>query len=219
MKTNYIKTKVAVSLVVMISISACSGAKKVSSDYVLRESSPEVKQEWVKNFAEFKRNNEGKGISYFLGESGDVNDRVSGCDVASLTGKKRIAQFVAEFVTSKVSIAKSGQLMSDKTDYRDQRLGGHFTDQLASKSIAFLSGVKEYDQYWEERDYSIMSGKSRLYQCTVVVQIDDRSLALAIKRVAERTPETIDDVEAKALAKESLKNIDQEFESFLKTKR
>ncbi len=205
-------------------IFACSSNPKTSldkevqpdlKDYVVRDRYPAEAPAWLRNFSGFKLKNEGRGLNYFMGESGDVSDRIAGCDLAALFAKKKISQQIAEFITNKIAVSKIGQLLIDKDQSGANKLGDNFTDTVAGKSVAFLSGVKEFDQAWEERDYSASNGQKRVYQCNVVVTIDDKSLAEAVKKVASKAIETVDDQEAKSQVKEILKDIDIEFKTYI----
>jgi hypothetical protein len=120
-------------------------------DYVLKERNPDPAPDWIRDFSKFKRENDGHGNSYFLGESGDVNDRISGCDMAALTAKKKIAQQIAELITNKIAADKQGRLAIDPNDSNDPGLKRGFEETVAGKSIAFLSGVREYGTFWELR--------------------------------------------------------------------
>jgi len=131
--------------------------QKDDKDYVVKERNPDPAPDWISDFSKFKRENEGKGNSYFLGESGDVNDRIAGCDVAALEAKKKIAQQIAELISNKIAANKQGKLAIDPSDSNDPGMKRAFEDQLAGKSIAFLSGVREYGTFWELRDYCYLT--------------------------------------------------------------
>lgn len=222
-KTN-LKVKLTRSLMLLlfsITFFACTSAPKNSmerdivpdtKDYVIRERYPSEIPEWKKNFNQFKKQQEIQGQFYFIGESGDVLDRIDGCDYANMAAKKQISQQIAEFIEGKIASSKAGSLFVDKEDSSSNRLGHHFTNTLASKTMAFLSGVKQFDQYWEERDYSPSGGRKRIYQCAVIVVIDEKNLAAAIKRSSKKAQEIPQDQEAKNLVKEALSSVDTQLD-------
>lgn len=204
-------------------LSACSSTPnrsvevpvaKEERDYIVKERNPDPAPDWVRDFSKWKREREGKQYQYFLGESGDVNDRIAGCDIATLAAKRRIAQQVAEFITNKIAANKQGQLAIDPNESQDPGMRRAFEDQIAGKSMAFLSGTKEYGTFWELRDYSKVNGHKRVFNCSVLVMISDRDLQQALQRSSTRAPEVVEDTEAKAAVKEALKNIDQDFKAY-----
>jgi hypothetical protein len=182
-------------------------------DYIVKERNPNPEPEWMKDFAKWKRENEGHGQSYFLGESGDVNDRISGCDYAALVAKKKIAQQQAELVTNKIAGNKQGRLAIDPNNSNDPGLKRAFEEKLAGKSIGFLSGVKEYATFWELRDYSKSNGHKRVFNCAILVVISDKDLLQVAQRTNKKGMDIVEDSEAKEGVKESLKDIDKEFEA------
>jgi len=188
--------------------------KETERDYIVRDRNPEPAPDWFRDFSKFKRDIDGKGMSYFMGESGDVSDRIAGCSMADLEGRKKIAQLIAYLITSKIATSRSGMLVIDKDNPNDPGLRHHYEEQLAGKTLAFLSGTKEYGVYWEERDYSKVGGKRRVYNCAVALSIDDKSLTEALRRAAQKTTEVIEDKEAKAAVKEALKDIDVAFKEY-----
>lgn len=186
-------------------------------DYLVRERSPNPAPAWAADFSKFKRDNDAKGSSYFMGESGDVSDRIAGCDLSDLDAKKKIAQQIATLISDKIAATKAGQLVIDKDNPQDPGIRKHFEDTVAGKSMAFLSGVKQYGQYWEERDYSQGGGKKRVYLCMTIVSLDDKDFQAAIRRAANKTEQVQEDSEAKAAVKEALKDIDSQFRSYAST--
>ena len=183
-------------------------------DYVVKERSPDPAPDWMRDFGKWRRENDGKGQTYFLGESGDVNDRISGCDMAALTAKKKIAQQIAELITSKIASDKQGRLAIDPNDSNDPGIKRAFEEQVAGKSIAFLSGAREYGNYWEHRDYSKSNGNKRVFACATVVSISDKDYQAALLRSSQKAQDVVEDADAKAAVKEALKDIDKEFSSY-----
>ena len=186
----------------------------VERDYIVRERNPDPAPDWTANFAKWKQTNSGHGTSYFLGDSGDVNDRISGCDMAALTAKKKIAQQVAELITNKIASDKQGRLAIDPSDSQDPGLKRAFEEQIAGKSVAFLSGVKEHGSFWEQRDYSKSGGHKRVFNCSVVVGISDKDFEAALLKSSQKTPDIIEDADAKAAVKDALKDVDSEFKKY-----
>lgn len=220
MKVEYIV------LPIIVLALGCSSGPKVSTDipithrddqpdYFVRERSPNPAPAWAADFSKFKRENDEKGLTYFLGESGDVSDRIAGCDLADLEAKKKVAQQIATLISDKIAATKAGQLVIDRDNPSEPGLRKHFEETVASKSMAFLSGVKQHGQYWEERDYSRGGGKKRVYTCSTVVTIDDKEMQAALRRAANKTEQVQDDPEAKAAVKDALKDIDSQFRSYV----
>lgn len=219
-----------IGLAILVMLGACSTAPRtainepvadIQKDYIVTDRNPDVVPDWAKDFSKFKRENDGKGQTFFIGESGDVADRVAGCDVGSLQAKKAIADQVASLIESKLAATKSGRLFIDRDNAEDPGMHVGIQQDIAAKSMAFLSGVKEYGQFWEERNYSKGGGKKRVYQCTVAVTIDDRSLneamRMAVRGLANNPPKVVEDEIAKAQLKEDLKDLDSQFRSYAST--
>lgn len=191
--------------------------KSEQPDYLVRERYPNPAPAWASDFASFRQKNDGKGSFYFLGESGAVSDRIAGCDLSSLEAKKKIAQQIATLISDKIATTRAGQLVIDKDNPEDPGMRKHFENTVAGKSMAFLSGVKEFGQYWEERDYSAGGGKKRVYECQTVVAISSDDMKAALRKAAGQTPQVVEDAEAKAAVKEALKDIDSQFRSYSST--
>lgn len=181
-------------------------------DYILRARYPARVPPWAMDFQAFKRSNDGPGATYFLGESGDTNERIAGCELATLMATRKIARQVAQQVSSELGSAKTGLLLTDKDSRSPEELGTHFQDVVAAESLVFLTGVQDYGSYWEERDYTPSGGKKRVYVCQSVVMIDDAHLRDAMRRVGNDIDAKVSDPEAKQLVKGAFKKLDQSFE-------
>ena len=181
-------------------------------DFVLRSRSPLKQPEWVEDFESFRRSQDGRGLNYFKGESGDVNDRVAGCGLAELSAKRRISERIAQLVMSRTGSARSGALLTNKDSAGSGELGSDFQDLVATESLAFLSGVQEYGQYWEERDYTPSGGRKRVYLCEALVTIDDAHLKEAIRRTGHRVAHSVSDPVAHGLVTSAFEKLDRGFE-------
>ena len=209
----------------LLALTACSSApkgqtdlpsqKEVVSDFVVRERYPENIPDWAKDFATWRNNLKGVGQNYFLGESGFVSERTSGCELSDLQAKRKIAQQIAVLITNKIGTTQEGQLIINPLNADDPGMRKHFEDTIAAKSIAFLSGVKVQGTYWETRDYSQSGGKKDVYLCSTLVSIDDLELKNAIRRTGQKATDVVEDPEAKAVVKEALKDVDKSFDSYI----
>lgn len=180
-----------------------------TADYVVRERSSDSVPVWFQNFSKWKNENDGKGFIHFMGESGDVNDRISGCDLATLMAKKKIAQQIAELVSSSSGSKKQGTLTVDPLDSDATYLKHAYESMVAEKSIGFLSGVEDQGAFWERRDYSIAKGNPRVYSCSVLVRISEKDFKNAIKKSVPKNPEVATDhepKEAKSIVSDAFKN-------------
>ena len=184
------------------------------TEYVVRERVPDPAPEWMRDFSKWKHENDGKGNTYFLGESGDVNDRISGCDIAALQAKKKIAQQIAELISNKIAADKQGRLAIDPNESNDPGLKRAYEEQLAGKSIAFLSGVREHGTYWEHRDYSKSNGNKRAFTCATVVAVSDKDYQAALLRSSQKAQDIVEDADAKAAVKSALQDVDKDFAAY-----
>ncbi len=158
-------------------IVGCSSAEKIQLDrddptlpreydgpgYVTREQSPRQQPLWSEDFEKFKKSNDGKGMTYYFGESGDVNDRIAGCELASQMAKRKISEQIAQMIISKMGSGKSGTISLDRDSRAPSSLGSNFQDVIATQSSAFLVGVQELGRYWEDRDYTPSGGRRRVF--------------------------------------------------------
>lgn len=197
-------------------LSACSTSlvskpllSPAAPDYVVRERNTDDVPEWFIGFNKWKNANDGKGYIHFMGESGDVNDRISGCELASLMAKKKISEQLAELVTSKIGSQKNGKLVIDPIDSDDEKIIHKFESMVAAKSIGLLSGVEDQDTFWERRDYSLAKGSSRVFSCAVLVRISEKDYKIALKKAgmkAQEVSKESDFKEQKSIVSESFSN-------------
>jgi len=178
-------------------------------DYVVRERNTDSVPEWFSSFNKWKNENDGKGYIHFMGESGEVNDRISGCELASLMAKKKISEQLAELVTSKIGSQKNGKLVIDPFDSDDEKINQRFESLVAAKSIGLLSGVEDQDTFWERRDYTIAKGSSRVFSCAVLVRISEKDFKSALKKSGVKAQEVSKEQELKeekSIVSESFRN-------------
>ena len=131
--------------------------------------------------------------------------------MAALNAKAKIARQIAELITGKMAFSKSGMLFIDPTNSQDPGVRRAFETNLATKTLGFLSGVREYSTFWELRDYSKSNGHKRVFNCSVVVSIADKDFQKSTQKAVD---EAIEDPEAKASVKESLKDLDKNFSNY-----
>lgn len=180
-----------------------------SPDYVVRERNTDTVPDWFIGFNKWKKENDGKGYLHFMGESGDVNDRISGCELALIQAKKKISEQLAELVSSKIESQKNGKLVIDPLESDDEKLNQKFESLVAGKSTGSLSGVEDHDTFWERRDYSISKGSSRVFNCAVLVRISEKDFKKALKREDQNAQEVIkiqDNKDEKSIVSEMIRN-------------
>lgn len=199
------------TLVLFVSCSTTNTPKAVpltetAPDYIVRERNYTIAPEWFSDFTKWKADSEGKGLIYFMGESGEVKERISGCELATLLAKKKIAEQLAELVDTKTANQKEGNLMIDTHDSEDQIIKQQFEAQIIQKSIGFLSGVEEQGTFWERRDYSKQKGNNRVYSCAVLVRISEKDYKVALSKTKEKAQELQGKHEMKSLIGDSTKN-------------
>ena len=184
---------------------------EISSDnpeYRIRGRYPIKTPEWALDFETFKRVNDGKGLTYYRGESGEVVNRIGGCELATLNAKRRIATQIAEIVMVRTGASQVGTLSINKDSPDSSDLGSHFQDIILSESMAQLTGVQQYAVYWEERDYSTGGGRKSVIQCEAVVTIDDAHLKEALNKTIKRVKTLAADAQAKKLVDSSFDRLD-----------
>lgn len=184
----------------------------LAPDYILRARYPARVPDWALDFETFKRSHDGRGITYFLGESGDSNERIAGCELATLAATRKIARQIAQQVFSQLGSAKAGLLLADRDSRAPEELGSHFEDVVAAESLVFLTGVQDYGTYWEERDYTPSDGRKRVYLCQAVVTVDDDHLRDAMRSAGREVESKVSDPEAKKRVAKAFRKLDQTFQ-------
>lgn len=174
-------------------------------DYVVRERSTDSVPDWFSDFSKWKAQNDGRGYIHFIGESGDVNDRISGCELAIIMAKKKIAEQLNELINSKTGSAKNGGLVVDPLDSDDKKLNHSFESAVATKSLGLLTGVEDQGIFWERRDYSIAKGNSRVYSCAALVRISEKDYKNILKKSQESNANG-ESKEIKSIVSEAFKN-------------
>ena len=190
-----------VTLLSSCSTSSVSNAPVIPTtpDYVVRERNTNNVPDWYSDFNKWKTANDGKGYIHFMGESGEINDRISGCELATLLAKKKIAQQLAELLSSNSGSKKQGTLTVDPFDSDDSKLKHAYESMVAEKSIGFLSGAVEKDMFWERRDYSMSKGSPRVYNCSVIVRISEKDYKTALKKASENSQDNKIETELKEM--------------------
>jgi hypothetical protein len=152
-------------------------------NWVVRERSHSQPPLWSFDFMSFDNEKSNEADKYFWAESGDVNDRIAGCDLARGRAKNKIAEEVSTFLESQVKETASGAADMKKMETNNERLNRTFKQEITAKANSLLSGVREVSQTWEERDYSKSGGAASVFNCKVLVKIPKKTLKMQIDKI------------------------------------
>ena len=161
-------------------------APLVQRNYVVRDRSHSKRPLWAYDFMKFQDEREAKKdkFRYFKADSGDVNDKVAGCDMARGRAKRKLAEEVASNLKSLTNETAEGRAVINKMDANgSDGLNRTFQSFVEQKANEVLAGVREVAQVWEERDYSQADGAASVYNCQVLVKVPKKRVKRMVDRV------------------------------------
>lgn len=169
---------------------APKSGKMVQYNFLVRDRSHEEPPLWSYDFHAYSDQADTQGQDrFFVGESGDVNERIVGCDLAKAKAKEAISSEIAEMLTSKMALTKDGETAIKKMESRGGGLKSSFAQVLRTETQQVLSGVRVVSSTWEERDYSQAGGVSSVFNCMVLVKMNKKNLEDSIKLVMSKVLE------------------------------
>ncbi|MGE0631183.1 MAG: hypothetical protein AB7O96_02155 [Pseudobdellovibrionaceae bacterium] len=187
---------------------APQSAPLVQRNFVVRDRSHAEPPLWTYDFMTYSSSLPPQD-RFFVGDSGDVNDRIAGCDMAKARARQEIAQEMATFITSKINETAEGQAAINKLEGGGS-LERKFNTSLTQDAVALLSGVQVASTMWEERDYSQSGGASSVYNCKALVKINKQSLEDVVKQTTKKALNKITTDDKATIAK-SLADAPKEF--------
>ncbi len=186
-------SKIALALMSGLILTSCAGtkhgekaqapqsAKVVQRNYIVRDRSHEEAPQWSWDFMTFNEQKESSPDRFFVGDSGDVNDRMAGCESAKARARQEIAQEMGTFITSKMSETAEGKAVINKMESSGNGVDRNFASILSSEAKSMLPGVQVVSTTWEERDYSQAGGANSVYNCKVLVKLSKKTLEEVVK--------------------------------------
>jgi len=165
-------------------------AKVVQRKYIIRERSHTEPPIWTYDLAAYTTKASADFV-YFVGESGDINDKIAGCDMAKARGKQELSQEIVSFVKTKMSESAEGQAVIDKLNKGNPALERTFKSIVSQESVAMLAGVKIGSTVWEERDYSESDGANSVFNCKALVMMNKKFFDNMLEKAAKRAIEEI----------------------------
>ncbi len=163
-------------------------APVVKRKYIVRDLSHTETPLWTYDLMAYNEKIQGDN-KFFVGESGDVNDKLAGCDFAKARAKQELSEEIVTFVKSNMSATPEGQLAVNKMSSDNSVLAKNFKLIVTQESVAMLAGVRIVSTSWEERDYSETGGASSVFNCKALIamkkNIFDGIVNRATKKVTE----------------------------------
>lgn len=166
---------------------APQGAPFVQRKYVVTDRSHEEAPLWSYDFFQFNEGQAQSSDRFFIGDSGDVNDRIAGCESAKARSRQEIALEMGTFISSKMAETAEGQAVINKMESSSN--GGikrDFASMLKQEAMALLPGVQVVSSTWEERDYSKAGGTNSVFNCKTLVKINKKVLEDVIKKTTKK---------------------------------
>ena len=160
-------------------------APLIQRNFVVRDRSHSEAPLWSYDFMSYSNQVQGQD-RFFVGDSGDVNDKVAGCELAKGRARQEIAQEMASFITSKMTETAEGQTAINKMDAGSGSVERKFTSVLTQSAVALLGGVQVVSSTWEERDYSQAGGASSVINCKALVKISKKTLEDVVKQTVKK---------------------------------
>ncbi len=164
---------------------APQSAPLVQRNFTVRDRSHAEPPLWTYDFMSYSNQVQGSD-RFFVGDSGDVNERIAGCDMAKARAKQEIAQEMATFITSKMSETAEGQAVINKMEGSNSSLDRKFSSSLSQEAVALLGGVQVMSTSWEERDYTQAGGANSVFNCKALVKINKKTLEDVVKKTTQK---------------------------------
>jgi len=176
-------------ILIALLISSCSSQsfkREKNANFVIRDQSHDLTPKWVNNFHQEFRDKKDPLYEFFHGESGEVSDRLAGCSLSLLQAKRNLGQQIASFVSDQVSSKSKGNInIGGPFMAENDELTRQFKEEIVTKSMAFVHGVKVYDQFWQERGHSITGGPRKIFLCQTVIKVGHENIQRAIHKAMQ----------------------------------
>lgn len=172
----------------------------VQRNFVVRDRSHSEPPLWSYDFMSYSGQVKGDD-RFFVGDSGDVNERIAGCDIAKGRARQEIAQEMATFITSKMNESAEGQAVINKMESNSGGIDRKFSSSLSQEAVALLAGVEVVSTSWEERDYTQAGGAKQVFNCKALVKISKRTLEDVVKKTAKKAVDQAPVADRASLAK------------------
>jgi hypothetical protein len=168
---------------------APQSAPLVQRNFIIRDRSHAEPPLWSYDFMTYSAQTQQGQERFFVAESGDVNDKIAGCDLAKGRAREEIALEMATFITSKMANTSEGQAVINKMDGGNGSLEHKFKKGITQEAVGLLAGVQVVSTEWEERDYTQAGGANSVFSCKALIKINKKTLEEVVKKTAKKAIE------------------------------
>jgi hypothetical protein len=219
MKMKTVSTVLAVVAVSAI-LSACSGApvKEVKVEeptFKVTDAAPGGREAWLDNpnYWAKKDGQDTEHFYYYVGDAQSANKRMA-CENANANAVDDVAKQVSTFVDSTLARASTDSTGNDSNGTSSISASQTETSGLSSQlSKALVSGVEKNKQYWEQRDYSQVSGAKSIFYCWVLEKVGKKQVDDLIARA--QTIRFQQDPNLKAKVEGKTQDIEKQFDTYM----
>lgn len=220
------------SLFLVLLLTSCSSTKKeegpkevehkdLKKDYVVRDSSSDVRPGWVENpevwAKEYGQDTE--KYRYFAFETEPKVSREIACNLAKANARADIAGEISAFIEKSLGESQQGKASIDPNSPSVQALREYVENTLAEKVQAMVNGAEIFRTYWETRQFMQKMGAARDYKastCGILVRMETERLKKAVSDAANHVVKEADDPKTQEAVKQALESAS---ENFVKAKK
>lgn len=194
-----------VSLLVVLNISCAS--RSFERNYEVIDASHQEIPEWIGDLKDWldDSENDSEQNRYYIYTSEAKNERSTACEIAKARASASVASEVSSYIKQSFAQSKHGDPSVD-----NPKLSEYVEDNLAKEVQAYLTGVQNYKEYWEQRRFKVELGAqkdSEGFVCSSLVKVSKKDL----KRSFNRASKLLDaKVSQNAEAKRQVKEIMEE---------
>ncbi|MEI8346465.1 MAG: hypothetical protein WCG27_03295 [Pseudomonadota bacterium] len=191
--------------------------EELKRDYTVVEALDNKRPGWVIDAELWAREHSGydtAAFRYFSYETEPKVNREMACNLAKANARADIASEITTFISKSLGTSSEGQAGIDMNNPKVQPLREFTENTLAEKVQSMVYGAAIVKNYWEKRKYEESKGAAKNFigfTCAVLIQMDSKSLAAAVKKAAEEVVGKADDPETKENVKKALEKADENF--------
>jgi hypothetical protein len=201
-------------------LGACSGApvrevKVEAPTFKVTDAAPGGREAWLDN-PNYWAKKDGQDTDHFYFYVGDAQsaDKRMSCENANANAMDDVAKQVSTFVDSTLARASTDSTGNDSNGASSISASQTETSRLSSQlSKTMVNGVEKTKQYWEQRDYSQVSGAKSIYYCWVLEKVSKKQVEDLVARAQsirfQQDPNLKAKIEAKSI------DIEKEFEKYM----
>lgn len=214
----------------LLSIAACSSAKKepaeraveevkhteIQKEYEVRDASSNFRPGWIEDAEVWAKQNEKnlEKMRFFSYESEPKVTRGVACDIAKANVRVDIAGEITTFIQKTLGTSQEGNASVDMNSPKLAPLKEYMENTLAEKIQSLVHGASVVKTYWEQREYKKDLGAKedfKAYTCAVLIRMEAERLRKSVDDAANFVVKKVDDPEAKENVKKALQNASEDF--------